>query len=184
MDIHTALKQDLDCNAAELVYGTTLGIPGEFFSIADSTAEDPGSYIVQLKATMQKLRAIPPREKHGYKTYVSDDLMSATHAFVRHDVVRKPLQQPYDGPFEVLHRSDKHFTLDINGRSKVISLDRLKPAYMYMDVGEKGSAISNASPPQAAMSYPPIQTTCSGRHVCFPDYFSQRLCSVLTGGVL
>lgn len=136
LGIRTALKQDLGCSAAELVYGTTLRIPGEFFSIADSTAEDPGSYVVQLKATMQKLRAIEPREKHGYKTYVSDDLMSATHAFVRHDAVRKPLQQPYDGPFKVLHRSDKHFTLDINGRSEVISLDRLKPA--YMDVGEKG----------------------------------------------
>ncbi|KAL5480002.1 hypothetical protein EMCRGX_G023615 [Ephydatia muelleri] len=136
LGIRTALKQDLGCSAAELVYGTTLCIPGEFFSIADSTAEDPGSYVVQLKATMQKLRAIEPREKHGYKTYVSDDLMSATHAFVRHDAVRKPLQQPYNGPFKVLHRSDKHFTLDINGRSEVISLDRLKPA--YMDVGEKG----------------------------------------------
>lgn len=180
LGIRTALKQDLGCSAAELVYGTTLRIPGEFFSIADSTAEDPGSYVVQLKATMQKLRAIPPREKHGYKTYVSDDLMSATHAFVRHDAVRKPLQQPYDGPFKVLHRSDKHFTLDINGRSEVISLDRLKPA--YMDVGEKGSAISHASPPQAEMSSPPIQTTRSGRHVRFPDYFSHRSCGVLTGG--
>eukprot|EP00731_Ephydatia_muelleri_P025040 Em0017g123a len=42
LGIRTALKQDLGCSAAELVYGTTLCIPGEFFSIADSTAEDPG----------------------------------------------------------------------------------------------------------------------------------------------
>eukprot|EP00731_Ephydatia_muelleri_P013923 Em0007g1233a len=34
----------------------------------------------RVTSTMQKLRAIPPREKHGYKTYVSDDLMSATYA--------------------------------------------------------------------------------------------------------
>ena len=42
LGICTALKQDLGCSAAELVYGTTLHIPGEFFSIADSTAKTQG----------------------------------------------------------------------------------------------------------------------------------------------
>ena len=53
--------------------------------------------------------------------------MSSTHVFVRHD---PPLQQPYDGPFKVLHRTDKHFTLDINGRKEVITIDRLKSAHV------------------------------------------------------
>ena len=49
---------------------------------------------------------------------------------MRHDTVKKPLQPPYDGPFQVFQRNDKHFTLDIAGKKKVVSLDRLKLAYM------------------------------------------------------
>ena len=49
---------------------------------------------------------------------------SATHVFVRHDAVRKPLQPPYDGPFRIIKRTDKHFTLDLNGRHDRVSIDR------------------------------------------------------------
>ena len=50
------------------------------------------------------------------------------HVFVRHEAIRKPLQSPYDGPYRVLERADKHCTLDIAGRPEVVSLDHLKPA--------------------------------------------------------
>ena len=42
---------------------------------------------------------------------IDSSLPTATHVFVRRDAVRKPLQQPYDGPFVVLDRSDKFYTL-------------------------------------------------------------------------
>ena len=50
--------------------------------------------------------------------------------FVRHDAIKKPLQQPYDGPFRVNKWNDKHFTLDVKGTESVISNDRLKPAHI------------------------------------------------------
>ena len=49
--------------------------------------------------------------------------------FVRHDAVKRPLQQPYDGPYLVLDRSDRFYTLDLNGHTDTVSIDRLKPAY-------------------------------------------------------
>ena len=61
---------------------------------------------------------------------MSPDLNTCTFVFVRHDAVRKSLQPPYDGPFHVLKRHNKHYTLDILGKEKVISLDPLKPAYL------------------------------------------------------
>ena len=38
------------------------------------------------------------------------------------------LTRPYNDPFRVLRRFDKHFTLDINDKTKEITVDRLKPA--------------------------------------------------------
>ena len=37
LGIRTALKDDLQCTAAELVYGTTLRLPGEFFEAHSTT---------------------------------------------------------------------------------------------------------------------------------------------------
>ena len=59
---------------------------------------------------------------------------NATHVFVRHDAIRKPLQPPYDDPYRVLKRADKRYTLDIAGRPEAVSLDCLKPAYLESDL--------------------------------------------------
>ncbi|GFV20824.1 uncharacterized protein TNCV_5069311 [Trichonephila clavipes] len=45
-------------------------------------------------------------------------------------MLRRPLQQPYDGPFKVLQRKDKVFFLDINGKRVSVSIDRCKPAFI------------------------------------------------------
>ena len=122
----TTLKQDLGCSVAELVYGTTLR-PRRvfFFTSTASTDVDAASYVKQLKVTMRHLQATPPRVSDRPKVYISKDLTSSSHVFVGNDAVRKPLQQPYDGPFKVLLRSDKYFTLDINGHKDTVSVDRL-----------------------------------------------------------
>ena len=141
LGIRTALKENLHCTTAELVYGTTLRLPGEFF-VPAAAPSDPPSYVSTLKSSMQLLRATPPRPARR-ATYVSLALSSCTHVFIQHDATRKPLQQPYDGPYKVLKQDDKHFVFDINGRHDTVFLDRLKPAH------------SDDSPPCT----PPVDTT-------------------------
>ena len=64
LGIRTALKNDIHCSAAELVYGTTLCLPGEFFDSAKSNdTVDPTNYVGQLKAAMQQLQAVPFRNQ-------------------------------------------------------------------------------------------------------------------------
>lgn len=83
LGIRTVLKEDLHCSAAELVYGTTLRLPGEFFdpSKSDRTA-DPVGYVSKLCDVMQQLRATPARLPQQRSTYVDPALPSCTRVFV------------------------------------------------------------------------------------------------------
>ena len=76
-----------------------------------------------------------PTPEHDAQTmpssnYVSDSLQTCTHVFVRHDAVKVPLQQTYDGPFLVIKRNEKFFTINKNGCSDTVSIDRLKPEFI------------------------------------------------------
>ena len=53
LGISTTLKEDLHCTSAELVYGTTLHLPGDFFRASTPTdmVEDSLSYVNRLKST-------------------------------------------------------------------------------------------------------------------------------------
>ena len=61
-------------------------------------------------------------------SYVPRDLHQASHVYVRRDGYKRPLTRPYTGPFQVLSRTNKYFTVDIEGQSVEIAVDRLKPA--------------------------------------------------------
>ena len=128
LGIRTNIKQDNNCTSPELVYGTTLHFPSEFFQCSDQQQLDPISYADNLKSFMQQLQPPAVRSHQQKLPYVNSDLHSCTHVFVRHDTVKRPLQQPYDGPFKVNKHSNKQFTLDIQGKESVVY--RLKSAYL------------------------------------------------------
>ena len=69
LGIRTALKGDLQCTAAELVYGMSLRLPGEFFSPSFSPATPDATYISRLKLSMRNLRATPPRAPNTRNTF-------------------------------------------------------------------------------------------------------------------
>ena len=175
LGIRTALKEDLHLTAAEMVYGTTLRIPGAFFtSSPDDSLPDPINYVNHLKTLTHQLRPSIPRLPTR-KSYVSKELSDCTHVFIRQDAVRKPLQPPYNGPYRVVERKDKFFVLDIHGHKDTVSLDRLKPAYLDLETEPMSDTQLTSPPPPTSTpvspptSSPPLGTTRSGRHVHWPD---------------
>ena len=62
------------------------------------------------------------------KEHIPDKLKTCSHVWLRVDRVRKPLEAPYQGPYEVINRTDDTFTILIRGNQSVVSIDRLKPA--------------------------------------------------------
>ena len=91
LGIRTALKEDISATAAEMVYDTTLRLPGEFFTPSQtSSLPDPSDYVSNLRTHMRAIRPPPPRPTQR-NSNVIDGLSTATHVFIRHDAVRKPL---------------------------------------------------------------------------------------------
>ena len=69
LGIRTALKDDLQCTTAELVYGTTLCLPGEFFTTTSNICDDPASYVTRLKASMRQVKPPPVHTQLQHNTH-------------------------------------------------------------------------------------------------------------------
>lgn len=174
LGIRSSLKTDLRCSAAELVYGTTLRLPGMFFvPLSDTPLVDPADYVQTLKSTMRALLPVPTRSSSQQDSHVDPALMENSHVFVRQDAVRKPLQQPYNGPFRIISRTKKHFTVDVNGRQQVISIDRLKPANILTRIHTTiDNTLPCVDPSNKPVSYAETPVTRSGRRVRLPNRFT------------
>ena len=58
--MRAAVKNDLHCSVAEMVFGEPLRLPGEFFVSSDcDMAADP-AFVADLRQKIRLLRPIPP----------------------------------------------------------------------------------------------------------------------------
>ncbi|XP_075157765.1 uncharacterized protein LOC142231032 [Haematobia irritans] len=126
--LHSAVIQDIGYSPAEMVYGANIRLPGEMFENSNPKYSD--DWMESFRSSMNKLKPIPALRHGRHNTFVPKDIRTCSHVSVRIDAVRKPLQRPYEGPFKVVSRTNKIFKIIQNGKEKVISIDRLKPAFI------------------------------------------------------
>ena len=130
LGIRAAWREEADTTPAQLVYGTALKLPGEMILHVPAAPEPSADFLRGLQCSMRAplLPPVPAQHHDSRKSYVPSALSAAPAVYVRHDARKLPLQRPYDGPFLVLERKEKHFILNVNGARQTISIDRLKPA--------------------------------------------------------
>ncbi|KAM7313780.1 uncharacterized protein ISCGN_003573 [Ixodes scapularis] len=145
LGIRATLKEDVGCTAAELVFGTTLRLPGEFLTHLSTPPPDLPSYLQDLRDLLSSLRPTLPRQQTPRKIFIHTELTTCTHVFLRRDSVRPSLTPPYDGPFKVIARDKKTFTIIINGRTDVVSIDRVKPAFMAASICDTACVFSSVT---------------------------------------
>ena len=131
LGIRTAIKEEIGFSAAQLLYGQALRVPGEF--ITDIIEHQDISSDVAEKVHQSILSARPnvsPRKPSQKHMYVPQELRTCSHVFLREEVHKGNLNPPYRGPFKVIERSDKVFTIQVDNKKAIISIDRLKPAFL------------------------------------------------------
>lgn len=133
LGLRAAIRSDSGISPAEIMFGTTLRLPGDFYSPEDRNMQDISEYVKQVRQIIKSLE--PKLESHANSKvfFVHPDLQTCTHVFVRNYSVRPALQAPYDGPFMVICKSQKYFEIQLPNRTVNITIDRLKPAYLLKE---------------------------------------------------
>lgn len=128
--LRAALRNDNNLSPALMTYGSTLRMPADFFEPVKSKIED-AELVRRLSEIMSSLVLTTKTHATQLRPFIHKDLRTCTHVFVRNDTVRPPLTPPYDGPYEVIKRYDKYFQIQMPQRTTVVTIERLKPAYIY-----------------------------------------------------
>ena len=79
----SAVKELLGRSATEIVYGTTLRLPGEFlhkYNVDAHTGLD--NYSDKLRLAMSRLRLCPPRDSTQNNIFKYKEIVTCSHVFL------------------------------------------------------------------------------------------------------
>ena len=100
----SAVKERLGRSAAEMIYGTTLRLPGEFtkqYTVDANT--DLENYSDKLRVAMLRRRLCPPRDTQQHNIFQFKEIATCTHVFLRRIAIAPPLTAPYDNTYIAPH---------------------------------------------------------------------------------
>ena len=167
LGIRSTLKEDLGCSSAQLTFGTSLQLPSQFFvrtSVPD--AESHFGYFHRLSKFLHSLRPTPPRPVLSQSSYIDPLLHSAKFVFVRKDASRAPLERVYTGPYKVIYRSDKYFTLLQHGSLNNVSINRLKTANLPLHCDD--GSVRSTQQEDVSIKFDEMSTTSSADRAPLP----------------
>ncbi|GFS49980.1 uncharacterized protein NPIL_317131 [Nephila pilipes] len=140
--LRTTWRADFQSTPEELLYGENIRLPCDFFK--DTKFQPQSVFVQKLKLTVKQVKPVPFSYNCKQKSFVFKDLQNCSHVFVRTDIVSQSLQPQYHGPYQVIKRSDKIFTLLVKNKNVNISVDRLKPCFSD-NPSETNSALKHKS---------------------------------------
>ena len=127
---------------------------------SDSDWSADPAFVVDFRQNMRQMGSVPPVWHGGVarRNYVPQQLPTAAYVFVRVGAHRGPLQSPSQGPFKVIDWQGKFYKLDLGTRHDMVSIHRLKPAFLE----EATHAIEPRRPSRAAEQRSPTRPTHTG----------------------
>ena len=90
LGVCSAVKERLGRSAAEMIYGTTLRLPGQFtkqYTVDANT--DLENYSDKLRVAMSRLPLCPPRDTQQHNIFQFKEIASCTHVFFDESQLRR-----------------------------------------------------------------------------------------------
>lgn len=135
LGLRAAPKEDHNVSAAEMLYGSPIALPGELIEEKEPPAT---TFLENLRRPIPS--SLPTRPLTQTASGLPKNLAAAEFVFVRRGATTSPLAPVYEGPYKVVARGPKVFTLELGGRQEKVSVDRLKPCL--------AAEVIPANPPQ------------------------------------
>lgn len=130
-------RESINTSAAFLCHGEEMRLPNE--PPTATTEDTPISEVVQsLKDHTNALRPRQPRTR-DVQVHIPRDLETCRRVWLRNDARMSSREPPYLGPYEVLERRARSFTIYRRGKTTAVSIDRLRPV-------NEGAATPNDAP--------------------------------------
>lgn len=133
LGLRAALRLKENISPAQMLYGTNIRLPGMFIE-PKKQLTSPETYAQTLQKTMAKLSPFD-RNHHAtsHKPFIHPDMKDCEYVYIRMDAVKKPLTPSYEGPYKVLEKQEKYFKIQMPKKTSIVTVDRLKPAYILID---------------------------------------------------
>lgn len=134
LSARTALRDDGLHSPAQTVYGSNLTLPSDLISPETTShySTDTSNYTKNLMEFMNVMPSAITRPPKLH-SQIDKNLFSTSHVFVRNNA-KQGLQPNYLGPYKVLARTAKYFTVQLPRGPDTISVDRLKVAHLGENV--------------------------------------------------
>ena len=145
LSLRATPKEDSAISSAEIVYGTPLVLPGQLTAPQPSQQHPP---LANLLPPCLPTRLLPSQPASTTPS-PPEPLWTAELVYIRRGGVSPLLSPPYSGPYPVLERSPKFFTVDLWDRTDVVSVDRLKP-HLGSSPAVPATAPHRGCPPSSA----------------------------------
>jgi len=99
--------------------------------------------------------------------HLPEELGTCKHVWLRLDRVKRPLEAPYQGPFEVTDRTNSTFTILVRGKPTTVSIERVKPARIFKALQQPTVILEETPLPTQMEEQLLPDRTRSGRRVRF-----------------
>jgi cleavage and polyadenylation specificity factor subunit 1 len=130
--------QSNNMSCFEMCTGATACMPTCVFQTPPTDMTN--AQLRQLSTALQQHVVVPRQPDPAAK--IRDDghlLEGATHVWLRIDRIRRPLEAPYEGPYEVIERFPRFYRLRrLNGHTFTVSIDRQKTVPPTEETHEEG----------------------------------------------
>lgn len=128
LGIRSTPKSDINSSPADMVFGSALTVPADLVCAPTSTMSH-SQHLKTLRNIVGHLAPFPVSHHNITQPNIPKGLDECEFVFLQRGL-KSVLNSPYEGPFKVVSKGNKTFTIDYNGRSEVVSIDRLKPAHL------------------------------------------------------
>jgi hypothetical protein len=172
LGLRSAPNLDTGVSPALLVMGQHPALPGHLVVPRDDII-DHTAFSERLSKSMEAQQFTSNPWHGGERTGrpLSQALREASSVLIRCDRLQGSLAPKYDGPFTVVKKDAKHFTVVRKGSTDVISVDRLKPFYdpSLSKAPNHGVLLDIGPEPEAQQSYQ--SSSRPRRNIKHPDRF-------------